>query len=301
MRVLVTGAAGFIGSRVAMHLDGDDVHALDRAESDPARLRALASHAHFVACDLDEPGAIEDVVGRLRPDVCVHLAWYAVPGSYLDAPQNFDHVASTLRLARALQANGCKRLVTAGTCFEYDTSGGRPIAETSAVAPSFLYSACKLAVFEMLRQACCLWRMPYCHARFFYQYGPWEAPNRLVPAIVTALLRGEEARTTSGDQIRDFLHIDDVGRAVALLARTDIEGAVNVGSGIEVRVRDIVAAAAQACGRQDLLRIGALPQRPGDPPYVCADAGRLRGLGWSPRFSLEDGLAETVAWYRTRA
>jgi UDP-glucuronate decarboxylase len=163
-----------------------------------------------------------------------------------------------------------------------------------------LYSACKLAVFEALRQACRLWGMPYAHARFFYQHGPWEAANRLVPAVITSLLAGNEAKVSSGEQVRDFLHVDDVASAIAVIARSDIAGAVNVGSGVPVQVRDVVLATAEACGRPDLVRLGALPQRPGDPPFVCADPSRLRQLGWSPRFGLEDGLIDTVAWYKAR-
>jgi nucleoside-diphosphate-sugar epimerase len=121
-----------------------------------------------------------------------------------------------------------------------------------------------------------------------------------VPAILHPLLRGEEARATLGEQVRDFLHIDDVGRAIAMLATSELEGVVNVGSGDPVRVRDVVLAAARACGREDLVRLGAVPPREGDPAFVCADVTRLRSTGWAPRFSLDAGLRDTVAWYRTR-
>jgi nucleoside-diphosphate-sugar epimerase len=115
---------------------------------------------------------------------------------------------------------------------------------------------------------------------------------------MAALLRGEEAKVTAGEQIRDFLHIDDVASAIARVATADVTGVVNVGSGVPVRVRDVVAAAARACGREDLVRYGALPSREGDPAFVCADATRLRETGWSPAYDLERGMADTAAWWR---
>lgn len=300
MRVLLTGAAGFFGSRAAgiFEREGDVVYGLDRAGADRARLSALAPSATIIDADLEDTAAVTRIVSEVKPDVAIHLAWYAVPGKYLHAPENMDLVGASFSLARALVAVGCPRIVTAGTCFEYDTTKGL-LAESTPTAPRFLYSAAKLAMYEVLREAARGWGVSYAHLRFFYQYGPWEAPNRVVPAVMSTLLRGEEAKVTTGEQVRDFLHIDDVATAIVRAAKSDAGGVVNIGSGVPVRIRDIVAAAARACGREDLVRYGAHPSRPDDPPFVCADVTRLRALGWSPRYSLDDGMADTAAWYRS--
>ncbi len=301
MRILVTGAAGFFGSRALMHLSRDaEVHGVDRPGADRARVEALAPSTKLHDCDLAEPGALESLVAAVRPDLAIHLAWYAVPGKYLNAPENLDHLAASLRLARALAESGCKRLVTAGTCFEYDTTLGL-LSESTPCEPRFLYSATKHAMFESLREACRVWSVSYAHARFFYQYGPWEAPGRLVPAVIAPLLRGEPANVTTGDQVRDFLHVDDVARALTHVAHGELTGPVNVGSGVPVRVCDVVRAAAKACGREELVRYGALPSREGDPPFICADVTKLRSTGFTPRFDPDTGLADTVAWYREQA
>ncbi len=299
MRVLVTGAAGFFGSRISAHFEGDEVHAIDVPAAPRARLEALAPGAKVHAVDLLDAQAVRRLVDDVRPELAIHLAWYAVPGRYLHAEENLDHVEATIHLARALAGAGCARLVTAGTCFEYHTAQGL-LAETSRTLPRSLYAACKLSVAQILGAATERWGISFAHLRFFYQYGPWEAPQRLVPAVIEPLLRGEEARVTSGDQVRDFLHIDDVARAVVLAARSEKQGVINVGSGVPVRVRDVVKAAARACGRPELVRYGALPGRPDDPPFVCADTSVLRGLGFQPRFDLDAGLEDTVAWYRSR-
>jgi len=300
MRVLITGAAGFFGSRAAMHLAGHEVIGLDRPGVDRSRVDALAPWMVVREVDLADASAVGALVRELRPDVAIHLAWYAVPGKYLSAPDNMDHLAASMVLAQALAGAGCRRLLTAGTCFEYETRTEAPLAETSLTAPRFLYSACKLAMSEVLREACRISGMSYAHLRFFYQYGPWEAPGRIVPAVIGALLAGREAEVTLGDQVRDFLHIDDVASAIAAVVGSEIEGVINIGSGQPVCVRDVVAAAAHACERGDLVRLGALAYREGDPMFVCADATKLRSTGWKPAYDLTRGMRDTVAWWRTR-
>ena len=298
MRVLLTGAAGFLGSRAAKHLleGGHEVHALVRAGSDRRRLETLAPGVRVVTGDLLEVEAARTIVEGARPEACVHLAWYAVPGKYLDASENLDHLAATLRLFGSLRDAGCARLVTGGTCFEYDTSFGL-LSETTTTAPRSPYAATKLSVFQVLEQAARSASMSFAHLRFFYQYGPWEHEARLVPSVVRALLRGEEARVTAGAQVRDFLHVDDVGSAIRAVLEADVRGAVNVGSGVPVRVRQIVEAAAEACGRPELVRFGALPYRQGDPPFVCAKPSVLERIGWSPSWSLSRGMRDTVDYW----
>lgn len=303
-RVLLTGAAGFFGSSAARAFadaGGFEVHGLDRPGADRSRLDAVAPGTKLHAVDLEDPKAVRALVETVKPELAVHLAWYVVPGKFWSAPENIDLLNASFGLCRALADAGCKRLVTAGTCFEYDVANasGR-LREDSVTRPTFLYSATKHAMFEVLTHAAKGWGLSYAHLRFFYQYGPWEAPARLVPDVMGTLARGEEAQVTTGEQVRDFLHIADVGRAVAVASSSDLEGAINVGSGEEVTVRELVAAAARALGREDLVRYGARPSRAGDPPYVVADVTRLRSLGWSPRHSLDQGMADTAAWYRAR-
>lgn len=300
VRVLITGGLGFFGSRAAAAFTDAEVFALDRPEGDRARLEALAPRARFVPCDMFDAEALGRCLADVRPDVCIHLAWYAVPGKYLDAPENLDHLVAAVGLARALAKSGCARLVTAGTCFEYDTTYGR-LAESTPAAPRTLYAATKLSMFQSLAHACPALGVSHAHARFFYQYGPWEAPKRLVSSLMESFLAGTPAPATAGEQVRDFLHIEDVAQAIRVLGTSDATGLVNIGSGVPVTVADVARAVEHACGAEGLLQLGALPSRPGDPPFVCADASRLRSLGWAPRYGLDEGLADTVAWYRARA
>lgn len=299
-RVLLTGAAGFFGANAMGCFDGWEVHGVDLPGVNRSRLDACAPNAILHEVDLQDARAVRALVEDVRPELAVHLAWYVVPGKFWVAPENIDLLNASFGLCRALADVGCKRIVTAGTCFEYDVTKPVPLREDAEVRPTFLYSATKHAMFEVLTHAAKGWGMSYAHLRFFYQYGPWEAPARLISDVMGSLVRGEDALVTTGEQVRDFLHIADVGRAIALASTSDLEGAINIGSGEGTTVRELVAAAARALGCEDRVRYGARPSREGDPTFVVADASRLRSLGWSPRLTLADGMADTAAWYRAR-
>ena len=136
-------------------------------------------------------------------------------------------------------------------------------------------------------------------ARLFYLYGPGESPRRLVPDVIAGLLKHERVATTAGTQVRDFLHVADVARALTAVALSPLQGAVNLGSGDPIRVLDIVETIAAITGRRDLIDVGARPENLVDPPYVSADNRRLvEETGWRPHYTLAAGLADTVEWWR---
>ena len=135
-------------------------------------------------------------------------------------------------------------------------------------------------------------------ARLFYLYGPYEDPRRLVPAVTLALLEGRSVPTTAGEQLRDFLHVDDVARALVAVAESDLVGAVNIASGRPVTVREIVERLGHLVGRPELVELGALPYAPGDPMVVAADVAKLAGTGFTPDWTLEEGLSDAVSWWK---
>ena len=139
-------------------------------------------------------------------------------------------------------------------------------------------------------------------ARLFFIYGPGESPGRFVPAIIRSLLRGEPAPLTAGTQRRDFLHVADLGAALAALAQSSVSGPVNVASGTGVSLLEIAQTIARRLDAEELLEAGALPMRENDPPSLVADVSRLRDeVGWVPSVDLGDGLQESIEWWRARA
>jgi nucleoside-diphosphate-sugar epimerase len=168
---------------------------------------------------------------------------------------------------------------------------------TTLLRPATPYGEAKAQTYQ---SAAVLGQLAW--GRIFFLYGPGEHPERLVASVARRLLAGAEAPTSDGSQMRDFMHVEDAARAFVELVDSHVTGAVNVGSGVSVTVRAVVEEVARAAGRPDLLRIGALPQREGEPAELVADVTRLkREVGFVPRYDLERGIADTVEYWRRRA
>jgi nucleoside-diphosphate-sugar epimerase len=193
--------------------------------------------------------------------------------------------------------------VIAGSCTEYDWTGPGPLSEArTPLRPATPYGQAKAATFRAVQAKAAAAGLSYAHARLFFSYGPFEQPQRLVPVIIRALLKGEPARLTAGTQLRDFLDVRDLGRCLALLLASEVEGAVNVASGAGVSVARIAGFLGAIIGRPDLIELGALPLPRAEPPAIIADVTRLTAeVGVRPESTLEQGLVDAAAWWRGRA
>lgn len=297
-RVLVSGASGFIGRESIVKLleRGYEVHALYRRDPpDHPQVR-------WYRADLADGSMVRDVIGRVAPTHLLHLAWYAVPGLYWTSSENLQSVANSLQLIRAFAEGGGRRCVVAGTCAEYAWRGHDGVCreDVTPLAPEALYGSCKNALREMLDAYAPLFGLSHAWGRIFSLYGPYEQSSRLVPSAVTSLLNGQVARFGDGNLVRDYLHVGDVAAAFVAVLDSDLEGAINIGSGRGVRIADILTEIGGIIGRRELLNIGARPIQEREPAFLVADVARLHGLGWEPHFSLESGLRQTVDWWRTR-
>jgi nucleoside-diphosphate-sugar epimerase len=299
-RVLLTGAAGFIGSHLARLLvgEGHDVTAIARAETDRWRIADLESRIKVIEGDLSDLRSMLDCIRARRPDVLIHMAWKGWSGK-AEADANLSSLGVSLELLRRMPDLGCRRFVAAGTCFEYDLTA-RALAETTPLRPHDLYGGCKKSLYEVAQEFSALTGVSVVTPRIFYSYGPYEDQRRLVPSIVQALLRGEVAKATAGEQVRDYLHVADIASAIWLVAQSDATGAVNVASGEPVTIAQIVTRISELLGKPHLLQLGALKYRDGEPMYIVGDPQRLRSLGWSPAYTLERGLIETIEWWQAR-
>lgn len=291
-KILVTGGTGFIGRQLVPFLldKGFEVHCVSRSGGPGSG--SLTWHK----CDLLDHSEHKKIVAAIRPSHLVHLAWYVSPDDYKTSPENFRWVRASLDLIRDFAESGGRRAVIAGTCLEYDWSQGI-CPESGRILPSTAYGACKNSLHESARQYAAQAGIEYAWGRLFFLYGPHEYPERLAPSVICSLLKGREMTCLNGGLVRDFLHVRDAAAAFACLADGCITGPVNIASGDPVAIKDFVAKIAAMLDRRDLVRY-AEPSG-SEPALVAADAGRLKNeAGWEPGFSLEQGLEQTINWWK---
>ncbi len=302
MRVLLTGASGFIGSHVARLAlaEGHEVMALVRRGSSLHRLEGLRDGLRLLEGDLLDAPALEAPLKANVPEVCLHLAWYAEPGQYLRRHENLECLKGSLTFMRVLHEIGCRRLVIAGTSLEYESSMN-VVSEMSPVHPTTLYAATKHSLFLTASNFDVDGEWSVASARIFCVYGPWEDPRRLVPFVISKLLAGEICELSRGEQIRDYSHVEDVAGALWVIAKSSVAGPVNVASSRPVTVASIAGQVGEFLGRSELLRFGSRPTPSGESPFLVANTDRLSNeVGWQPRYDLASGLVQTVNWWRSR-
>ncbi len=289
-RVLVTGATGFVGAPLLPALRA-------RGLTPVALGRRRAAGAEWIEVDLADPVATAAAVRAAGAGRLVHLAWTATPGRFWTDPDNLDWIGRSLWLLRAFAESGGTRAVLAGSCAEYPWGTADRLDEaTTPPGPATLYGAAKDAARRAAEAYAAQVGLSLAWARLFFLYGPGEPAGKLVGDAIRALRAGRPFDTSEGLQRRDFLHVDDVAGALAALAARDVRGAVNVGSGHAVPVREIIAEIVRQTRGAALVRYGARPTAPGEPPCIEAATRRLREeAGFVPRHDLASGIAATLA------
>jgi nucleoside-diphosphate-sugar epimerase len=255
--------------------------------------------AHWHRADLLDPQQVASLIEVVQPTDLLHLAWSTKPGQYWTSPENFRWVQASLNLLQCFALHGGKRIVVAGTCAEYDWQYGYCSEETTPLGYRGAYGTCKRSLHRLLEEFAKQAALKAAWGRVFFFYGPHEHPSRLVASVVTSILRNEPARCSHGEQMRDFLHVQDVADAFVALLRSDVSGAVNIASGRAVSIKEMVGRIAEVVGRPATIEWGALPAPEDDPPVLVADVKRLTDtVGWRPRYDLDSGLKQTIEWWR---
>jgi dTDP-6-deoxy-L-talose 4-dehydrogenase (NAD+) len=266
MRVLLTGATGFVGRSIASALAGHG-----------ATVRATVRDTRAVPITVTEQIKTADLFAETSEffaraldtvDAVVHAAWFVEHGAYVTSPRNLIALSGTIRLGQAAIDAGVPRFVGLGTCFEYDLAAPMPLTPTSPLDPATPYGAAKAAAYFALSRAFAQADLSFAWARLFYLHGDGEDPRRLVAYLKAQLEAGKPANLSSGKHVRDYMHVDDAGACIAALALDDTQGAVNICSGRPQSLANLARSIAEPLQRGHLLRFGALPDRVGDPPVI---------------------------------
>ena len=320
MTVLVTGAAGYIGSVVAERLleHGHAVAAFD--DLSQGHRAAVPAGAGFFEGDLRDRARLAEVMSAVHPDAVVHLAAEALVGESVTDPAKFFavNVSGGLNLLDAMRGAGVRRLVFSSTAAVYGEPDETPIREDAPLRPVNAYGASKLAFEQALPWYASAYGLRHVSLRYFNacgataEHGEHHVPETHLIAILLEValglrseirIFGSDYDTPDGTCIRDYVHVADIAGAHLLaLDRIDTieSGAFNLGNGTGFSNREVVEAARRVTGHP--IPAVAAPRRAGDPARLVASADRAcEVLGWSPRHrALDEMIATAWAWRRTR-
>ena len=291
-RVLVTGGSGLIGRNVVDLIDREaDVHAVSRSP------RAGRPGLQWWMRDLAEPGATQQLVASVRPDVVIHLAGAVRGDRSLDAiePTLRANLMSTVELLEACTRTGCRRIVVSGSLLEEPAS-----AAVQPIPPS-PYGASRWAATAYARMFHALFDARVAILRPSFAYGPGQEATKLVPYVITTLLAGQSPTLSSGERLLDLVYAADVaGAYLAAATAPGIDGhTIDIGCGRLASVHDVVQELVRIVGRTEGQPVfGALPIRPLEQEVEVDVNEAARLLDWRATTSLADGLRQTVEWFR---
>jgi UDP-glucose 4-epimerase len=307
MKALVTGGAGFIGSNLvdALLARGDEVTVVDdlstgrRENLDPG----LAAGATLVEADIRDRAALEELAGHEQPEVVFHLAAQidvrkSVADPAFDASINVGGTANVLEAARVAEARRIVFSSTGGAIYGEGDGQQLPLAEDAPLAPEAPYGQSKFAGEGYLALYERLYGLSTIPLRLGNVYGPRQDPlgEAGVIAIFCGRLREGKRPTVFGDgkQTRDYIYVGDVVTAMLAAAESETTGPVNIGTGIETDVLELVRALGELGGGESF-EPELAPPRTGEVARISIDPGRAeRELGWKPQMGLTEGLRVTL-------
>lgn len=316
MKLCVTGGAGYVGSVVADRLlrDGHEVVVIDNFST--GHRAAVPAGCRLVEGDVRDDAALARALDGV--EAVLHFAAASVVAESVRRPLDYfdNNVGGTIRLLRAMESRGIRRLVFSSTAAVYGAPDVLPIEETAPCRPENPYGWSKLMVEWMLAQARPAWGLAYVALRYFNAGGACGAcgedhrpESHLIPIVLEAALGlrdrvtvfGSDYPTRDGTCVRDYIHVSDLAEAhvlaLAAMAR-GFSGSLNLGSENGCTVREVIRATERVTGREIVVENG--PRRAGDPPALIASSRAAQGtLGWVRRESaLDEIIRSAYEWRR---
>lgn len=319
MKIIVTGGAGYIGSHFVRILvkKGFEVVVLDNLCR--GHREAVHKDALFEEVDLLNYTELNDLMGKHQPDAIVHFAAFAYVGESVENPEIYyeNNVIGSFNLIKAAKNNNIRKFVFSSTCSLYGNPEQIPISETASVNPINPYAQTKLIIEKTLADFSNVYDFNYVVLRYFNAAGAdfsgeiGESHNpepHLIPLVFeTALgkrekifIYGDDYDTPDGSCIRDYIHINDLGKAHFLaleyLSKENESTVINLGTGNGYSVKEIINSAREITGKD--IKIEIAGRRAGDPAVLVADNSRAESLlGWKPEYDLQDILKSAWKWH----
>lgn len=296
-RVLVTGAAGFVGANLVRHAAaaGDEVVAIVRPGGEAWRLDGV--EVEVVPADVRDNDAVSRAVARARPDVVFHLAAHGAYSWQGDAPEIMaTNVLGTINVLAACSRHAVDAVVHAGSSSEYGFKDHAP-TEDEPLEPASDYATAKAAATLLSAEAARAQGLRVVTLRLYSTYGPYEDPDRLVPTLLSHAQRGELPPLVAPDTARDFVHVHDVCRAFALADGAPPGAVYNVGTGRQTTIREVVELVRDLFGIEAEPRWGTMDARSWDTSTWVSNPQRIDAeVGWRARIPLADGILATKEW-----
>lgn len=310
-RVLVTGAGGFIGSHLTERLidHGADLRAFVRYNSrnDPGLLRLLQKgkldRVRILMGDLRDADAVRGAVRDV--DIVFHLgSLIAIPYSYAHPRETVEtNVLGALNVFEAARDTGVEKVIHTSTSEVYGTARYIPIDESHPLQGQSPYSASKIGADKIAESFYRSFDLPIATIRPFNTYGPRQSARAVIPTIITQALVQKRVALGATHTTRDYTYIDDLVRAFLLVAESHktIGETINVGSNYEISIGAVVEKIAALMGKEiDIVTESERlrPEKSEVGRLWCDNTRAKRLLGWSPAVPLDEGLSQTIAWFR---
>jgi dolichol-phosphate mannosyltransferase len=300
MRVLVTGAGGFVGRNLAGRLvsEGHDVHVLLRPGARAWRLEGLECRRHVA--DIADADRVDALWKRLRPEWVFNCAAHGAYSFETDlVAMARANVVGTAALLRAVGRHGCEAFVHSGSSSEYGDCDHAPVEDEMPV-PNSDYAITKAAATALCERAAREHCLPVSVLRLYSVYGPWEDPRRLIPTLCVAATKHQLPPLAAPWTVRDFVFIDDVVDAYLRVAATPAAAGrvFNIGTGRQTSLAGLVDIARDLFQVHEVPKWGGYEQRAWDTRVWVANPARANAeLGWYATRSLRDGLQATARWF----
>lgn len=284
MRIFLTGASGFIGNRVLPLLEGHEVLCLAQTSKDVSK----KAHIYPLVGDLAEPNKWRAEVKQFAPEWCIHLAWEGLPDYSL--PRCRTNLNTSIELIEILIDTGIKRIIVAGSCWEYGRALGAVKEDHATINGCNIFATSKRSLQMMLECVACDYGIEYRWARFFFIYGPNQRTTSLIPQCYSAYSKGKQPEIHNPMLAQDFIYVDDAARGLVAIARANIgSGVFNIGSGVPTTVAYVANRVANHFGVPPLFS-----SKKHESGFWADTTKTIRTTGWMSEIAIDDGITQTL-------